>query len=234
MKTCSYCGKQYPDDATVCPADGETLPGSFEDRKKVTGVWRGIYGYGQRGEQPGLGPVAFTLKLKQGWLAHFDGSVTEDAPQGNPYAGTVDGYFNSPNSPLMNGVFQKHVDGMNTAGCHNTCQEQHSRMQQPPDVSIRCIKSHRGYQCPYSPKHQKQAPHPRFGAPRLAHAPNFPQQQAQIIGRTLECMRLADIGLAAQPTPPSAARLADMGKGSFAPFTTPAIQLSPLVILQVC
>jgi hypothetical protein len=97
MKTCSYCGKQYPDDATVCPADGETLPGSFEDRKKVTGVWRGIYGYGQRGEQPGLGPVAFTLKLKQGWLAHFDGSVTEDAPQGNPYAGTVDGYFNSPN-----------------------------------------------------------------------------------------------------------------------------------------
>src|ERR1017187_3398496 len=46
-----------------------------------------------------------------------------------------------PSSPLMNGVFQKHVDGMNTAGCHNTCQEQNSRMQQSPDVSIRFIKS---------------------------------------------------------------------------------------------
>ncbi len=96
MKTCSYCGKQYPDDATVCAADGETLPGSFEDRKKVTGVWRGVYGYGPRETQPGFGPVAFTLKLKQGWLAHFDGSVTEDARQGNPETGTVDGYFNSP------------------------------------------------------------------------------------------------------------------------------------------
>jgi hypothetical protein len=96
MKTCSYCGKQYPDDATVCAADGETLPGSVADRKKVTGCWRGVYGYGQREKQPGLGPVAFTLKLKQGWLAHFEGSVTEDAQRGNPDAGTVDGYFNSP------------------------------------------------------------------------------------------------------------------------------------------
>jgi len=32
-----------------------------------------------------------------------------------------------------------------------------------------------------------------------------------------------------QPTPPSAARLADMGKDSFAPFTMTAIQLPPLV-----
>ena len=96
MKTCSYCGKQYPDDATVCPVDGETLPGLFEDRKKVTGVWRGVYSYGPRDTIPGFGSVAFTLKLKQGWLAHFDGSVTEDAPQGNPHAGTADGYFNSP------------------------------------------------------------------------------------------------------------------------------------------
>lgn len=96
MKTCSYCGKQYPDETTICPADGELLPGSVEDRKKVTGVWRGVHGFGQQENQPGKGPVTFTLKLKQGWMAHFEGSVTEDASPGNAEAGTVDGYFNSP------------------------------------------------------------------------------------------------------------------------------------------
>lgn len=96
MKTCSYCGKEYPDDATVCAVDGEPLSGLPEERKKVTGVWRGVFGYGPREKQPGFGPVAFTLKLKQGWLAHFDGSVTEDQPQGIPGTGTVSGYFSSP------------------------------------------------------------------------------------------------------------------------------------------
>ena len=65
-------------------------------RKKVTGVWRGVYGYGSRGNLPGLAAVAFTLKLKQGWTAHFTGSVNEDAPHGIPGNGTVDGYFNHP------------------------------------------------------------------------------------------------------------------------------------------
>src|SRR5271170_2795655 len=96
MKKCSYCGKEYPDNATVCATDGETLPGAVELRRKVTGVWRGIYGYGEREKTPGLGPVAFTLKLKQGWMAHFTGSVVEDAPQGTPGTGIIDGYFKSP------------------------------------------------------------------------------------------------------------------------------------------
>ncbi len=65
-------------------------------RKKVTGVWRGVYGYGSCGNLPGLAAVAFTLKLKQGWTAHFTGSVNEDAPHGIPGNGTVDGYFNHP------------------------------------------------------------------------------------------------------------------------------------------
>ena len=94
MKTCSYCGKQYPDEIVVCPVDGKTLPGALGERKKVTGVWRGVYGYVQREPSAALKPVAFTLKLKQGWLAHFDGSVTEDAP--SEILGTVDGYFSSP------------------------------------------------------------------------------------------------------------------------------------------
>jgi hypothetical protein len=96
MKTCSYCGKQYPDEATVCPADGETLPGSFVDRKKVTGVWRGVYGHGPTEGQAERERVAFTLKLKQGWLAHFEGEVADAAPPARSETGTIDGYFNSP------------------------------------------------------------------------------------------------------------------------------------------
>jgi hypothetical protein len=31
MKKCPYyCGKEYPDEATVCPLDGEALPASTE------------------------------------------------------------------------------------------------------------------------------------------------------------------------------------------------------------
>jgi hypothetical protein len=95
MKKCSYCGKEYPDDTAVCPLDGESLSLPAE-RKKVTGVWRGVYGYGPQDSQPGFVPAAFTLKLKQGWTSHFTGSVTEDAPPGNPGTGTLDGYFSHP------------------------------------------------------------------------------------------------------------------------------------------
>jgi hypothetical protein len=93
MKKCPYCGKEYPDEVTVCPMDGEPLSG---ERKKVTGVWRGVYGYGPREKLPGFAPAAFTLKLKQGWTSHFTGSVTEDAPPGTPGTGTIDGYFSHP------------------------------------------------------------------------------------------------------------------------------------------
>ena len=95
MKKCPYCGKENPDDATVCLQDGESLALSAE-RKKVTGVWRGVYGYGPHEKEPGFGSAAFTLKLKQGWTSHFTGSVTEDAPQGTPGTGTLDGYFSPP------------------------------------------------------------------------------------------------------------------------------------------
>ena len=139
MKTCSYCGKQYPDDATVCPADGETLPGSFEDRKKVTGVWRGVYGYGQREKQPGENPVAFTLKLKQGWLARFDGSVTEDALPGSPEPGTVAGYFNSPKIEFTNQMPVGHVigpDGNRMTLREYIIAEGHACEQEPPSPPI--------------------------------------------------------------------------------------------------
>jgi hypothetical protein len=100
MKTCPYCGEKYPDDATVCPIDGRELPDldsvAIVDRKKVAGVWRGVYGYGERKQLAGMAPVAFTLKLKQGWSEHFTGSVTEDTPRGVPGTGTIDGYYKSP------------------------------------------------------------------------------------------------------------------------------------------
>jgi hypothetical protein len=100
MNRCPYCGKQFPNDVTICPVDGQSLGGPMATRKKVTGVWRGCYGYGPRGNRPGFGPVTFTLELKQGWTSHFAGSVTEDAPAGMPGVGTVGGYFAFPNFEL--------------------------------------------------------------------------------------------------------------------------------------
>jgi hypothetical protein len=100
MKKCSFCGKEYPDDAALCAVDGavdgEVLCDSVVERKVVTGVWRGVYDYGERKKLAGMRPVAFTLKLKHGWMEHFTGSVHEDPPQGAPGIGAVDGYFNPP------------------------------------------------------------------------------------------------------------------------------------------
>jgi len=95
MKKCPYCGKQYPDETKVCAVDGEALDGVAKDRSKVTGVWRGVYGYGKRMKLPGLVPVPFTLKLKQGWFSQFTGLVTEDAPLGTPGTGSINGFFGS-------------------------------------------------------------------------------------------------------------------------------------------
>src|SRR6185369_11019070 len=66
-------------------------------------------------------------------------------------------------------------------------------------------------------------------ASRLAQAPNFAQQQTQIIGGTFEGVRFTHVGLAPQPSPSPATRLTHMRKGSFASFAAPAIQLPPLV-----
>jgi hypothetical protein len=96
MKSCPYCGKQYPDDATVCEIDGESLSVPVEFRKKITGVWRGVYGYVKSEESAVMKPVSFTLKIEQGWLEHFTGKVTEDAPDGMPGTGVIDGYYQSP------------------------------------------------------------------------------------------------------------------------------------------
>jgi hypothetical protein len=98
MKICPYCGEKYPDDATVCAIDGRALPdlNSVVNRKKVTGVWRGVYEYGKLSGLAEIVPFAFTLKLKQGWSEQFTGSVAEIDPHGMPSTGTVDGYYKSP------------------------------------------------------------------------------------------------------------------------------------------
>ena len=46
MRTCPYCGKQYPDDAAVCAIDGESLAASGADRKMVAGGWRSLMSWG--------------------------------------------------------------------------------------------------------------------------------------------------------------------------------------------
>jgi hypothetical protein len=95
MKKCPYCGKEYLDEVSVCAIDGNALSDGVPTRKKVSGVWRGVYGYSPRNHQDWMKPVGFTLKLKQGWLDHFTGSVTDDAPAGTPGIGKVDGYYRS-------------------------------------------------------------------------------------------------------------------------------------------
>jgi hypothetical protein len=94
MKACSYCGAEYPDEATVCAVDGESLA-TVAVRKIISGVWRGAYGYDNAKVHAGK-VVAFTLVLKKGWVGHFTGTVTEDAPTGMPGTGSIDGYFGYP------------------------------------------------------------------------------------------------------------------------------------------
>jgi hypothetical protein len=93
MKICSFCGKEYPDDSTVCVVDGQSLNRSVKERNEVSGVWRGAYGFDLADASR---VVSFTLKLKQGWLSHFTGMVMDVAPQGMPGTGTIDGYFGFP------------------------------------------------------------------------------------------------------------------------------------------
>jgi hypothetical protein len=95
MKKCSYCGEEYPDEATECAIDRTPLKGSVE-RKKISGVWRGVFGYVVRTEAGTMKLVSFTLKLKQGWTSHFSGSVIEDAPAGASGTGSIDGHFGPP------------------------------------------------------------------------------------------------------------------------------------------
>jgi hypothetical protein len=68
----------------------------LERLQKVTGNWRGSYGY-ESNQLKNLIPVPFTLKLEQGWLGHFTGNVTEDVARGMPGLGVIDGYFAFPN-----------------------------------------------------------------------------------------------------------------------------------------
>jgi hypothetical protein len=104
MKKCPYCGKEYPDASTVCAVDGNQLLDTPVYRKKITGLWRGVYGYIPSGTASPLKNVSFTLKLKQGWFGHFTGAVIEDAPEGMPGTGMIDGYYKSPNIEFTKGM----------------------------------------------------------------------------------------------------------------------------------
>jgi hypothetical protein len=93
MKRCAYCGKQYPVGTTICPIDPQTLQDSDEERNNLAGTWLGSYKYPQN---PDLPAVPFTLKLQQGALGHFIGTVTEDRALGMPGTGTIEGDFDFP------------------------------------------------------------------------------------------------------------------------------------------
>jgi len=68
----------------------------MEKRRKVTGTWRGSYGYSKPEILLTSARVPFTLVLKQGWFWRFSGTVTEDEPLGMPGTGRVEGYYSFP------------------------------------------------------------------------------------------------------------------------------------------
>ncbi len=43
MRTCSYCGKRYPDDVAICPIDGQSLAGNDANRKGATLIPKQIF-----------------------------------------------------------------------------------------------------------------------------------------------------------------------------------------------
>src|ERR1019366_1463037 len=96
---------------------------------------------------------------------------------------------------------------------------------QPKD----CPVSYRCAQCQKRRKREPQGARRPFRLPRFAVAPNFAQQQTQVVGRTFERMHLAHVSLPAPPRSASAPSFTDLRKGSLAPFAAPTIQRSPLV-----
>jgi hypothetical protein len=79
----------------MCAVDEQPLTSLAPERTKLTGVWRGIYGYASKGALDGK-TIPFTLTLKQGWLGHFSGTVAEDTPMGMPGVGKIDGFLEWP------------------------------------------------------------------------------------------------------------------------------------------
>src|SRR5690242_7415835 len=89
MRTCSYCGRQYPAEALVCAVDQQPLVDQTKRRDDIAGIWRGSYSCPlQMREQP---PVPFTLVLQQDRVGHIAGTVTEDPALGMPATGTIEG-----------------------------------------------------------------------------------------------------------------------------------------------
>src|SRR5437667_12850464 len=68
-----------------------------------------------------------------------------------------------------------------------------------------------------------------FCVARLPHSECFPEQQPQIVGRTLNGVGLAHIFDSSQPTAPPPASLTHMRKGSLASLAAPPIQSTPFV-----
>src|SRR6266700_2371044 len=112
----------------------------------------------------------------------------------------------------------------------NECYQQHPTATQPAtDRPIRILANHQSYHCHQKAKDQDKSARRRFRVARLAEAPNFAQQQTQIVRGTFQCVGFAHIGLSPQPTPPSTPGLTYMREGSLASFAAPPIQAPSLL-----
>lgn len=83
----------------------------METLKKITGTWKGTYGYDLVEPIPALTPVGFLLTLNQGWFGRFTGTVTEDGPGGMPGLGRIRGYFSFPRVEFTKQMPVCHVVG---------------------------------------------------------------------------------------------------------------------------
>ena len=126
-------------------------------------------------------------------------------------------------------IFPRVEDFANTGSCCSRYQQQPQFAQPTTDRRARSPDNYGGDHDGQEQKRPKKSGHRRFRVPRLAVTPDFAQQQSQIVRRTFERMHFAHVGLTAHPRSPATPGLAHMGKGSFAPFAAPPIQLPSLL-----
>src|SRR5260370_12290035 len=117
----------------------------------------------------------------------------------------------------------------NLERCHQRYKDQLTSAQPQTDCPIRILANHPSYRCHQKQNHQIKRSRRRFRVARLAEAPNFAQQQTQIVGGTFDCVHFDHIVLAPQPTAPSTSCLADVREGSLAALASPPVQTPSLL-----
>src|SRR3989442_1987867 len=125
--------------------------------------------------------------------------------------------------------FTRTENPANLGRCHERYKQQTTSTQPQTDRPIRSLTNHQSDRYYQKQERQKKSSRRRIRVARLAEAPNFAQQQTQIVSGTFQRVRFDHIVLAPQPTPPSTSGLADVREGSLAALASPPVQPSSLL-----